>query len=122
MNSFDIDGVIYMGPGRTGVFPGPDDVIITGRSYEEEEETLAMLRARGINNRVYFNPLPYEEKTRSASGLHKARVLATLTDVQIHFEDDPIQAKAIRELCPHVHVVMLEHDLVNKENQRHKDW
>jgi hypothetical protein len=122
MNSFDIDGVIYMGPGNTGVFPGPNDVIITGRSVEESQETLDMLRARGIHNQVFFNPLPYDEKTRSTSGLHKAKTIAMLGNISIHFEDDPIQAKTIRDLCPDVHVVMLEHDLVNKENQRHEDW
>ncbi len=31
INSFDIDGVIYMGK-YGGVFPGPHDIIITGRS------------------------------------------------------------------------------------------
>lgn len=121
MNSFDIDGVIYMGKVHTGVWPGPNDVIITGRSFEEESETLKMLRARGIDNKVYFNPLAYEEKTRSTSGLHKAKTIAKL-NVKIHFEDDPIQAKAIRDLCPDVTVVMLEHDLIEKENKRHKDW
>jgi hypothetical protein len=121
VNSFDIDGVIYMGPGRTGVWPGPNDIIVTGRSFEEEAETLAMLQSRGINNKVHFNPLTYEEKTRESSGQHKANVINKL-GIDIHFEDDPIQADVIRQQCPNIVIVMLEHDLVNKENQRHKEF
>ena len=51
VNSFDIDGVIYMGK-YGGVFPGPHDIIITGRSKEEEPETSAMLLDKGISNNV----------------------------------------------------------------------
>jgi len=38
--------------------------------------------------------------------------------VGIHFEDDPIQAEVIKQHCSNVKVVLLEHDLVNKENVR----
>ena len=42
VNGFDIDGVIHLGNGICGIRPGPKDVIITGRSYEEEPETKAL--------------------------------------------------------------------------------
>lgn len=123
MNSFDIDGVIFMGVGRTGVFPGPHDVIITGRSVEEKAETIAMLRERGITNHVYFNPIPFDKKTRESSGQHKAYVINMLGGlIDIHFEDDPIQADVIRQSCPNVNLVLLEHSLVDKENQRHLEF
>ena len=32
INSFDIDGVIYMGDDYDGIYPGPKDIIVTGRS------------------------------------------------------------------------------------------
>lgn len=125
MNTYDIDGVIYLGPGLVGVYPGPNDVIITGRSYEEAPETIKMLVSRGIDNRVLFNPIPFDEKTRESSGVHKARAIKGLVSsgypVQIHFEDDPIQASIIRKEVPSVHVVLLDHDLVEKENVRHID-
>ena len=35
INGFDIDGVLNLGNGKCGIHPGPNDVIITGRSYEE---------------------------------------------------------------------------------------
>ena len=54
INSFDIDGVIYFGEEVNGVRPGEDDVIITGRSFTEREETEKMLRSRGIYNKVYM--------------------------------------------------------------------
>ena len=44
INAFDIDGVIHLGDGICGIRPGPGDVIITGRSFEEEEETLVRLQ------------------------------------------------------------------------------
>lgn len=118
INSFDIDGVIYMGDTFTGVFPGPDDVIITGRSYEEGDITMNMLRGRGIFNDVYMNPLKFDEKTRKSSGQHKGRTLFYLEELGyrfgIHFEDDPIQAEEIRKIMPHINIVMLEHNLTEK--------
>jgi hypothetical protein len=124
INSFDIDGVIYMGE-YGGVYPGPSDIIITGRSFEEELATLQMLKKKGINNEVFFNPIPFDQKSRESSGKHKANILNDLRlfkgiKVGIHFEDDPIQAAVIREDAPHVQVVLLQHDLVEKENVWHE--
>jgi hypothetical protein len=123
MNSFDIDGVIYIRKGLMGVRPGPDDIIITGRSFEEKAETETMLLDAGIFNMVYFNPLPYDSKSRESSGVHKAKVLNELKesgyDVQIHFEDDPIQIEVIKKHAPWVAIVHLDHDLTYKENMRH---
>lgn len=121
VNSFDIDGVIDL-EGRPGVYPGPNDVIITGRSYEEAQETLEMLEKMGINNTVCFNPLPFNQKTRVTSGKHKARILNELAlkgvIVAVHFEDDEVQVTEISRLAPQVVVVHLRHSLVNPENTR----
>jgi len=119
INSFDIDGVIYMGDAFTGVFPGPDDVIITGRSRDDEGEiTTKMLTNRGIYNKVYMNPLKFDEKTRKSSGQHKGRTLFHLEQMGYrfgaHFEDDPIQAAEIRKIMPGINIVMLEHNLTEK--------
>ena len=116
INSFDIDGVIYMGDAFTGVFPGPDDVIITGRSRDDEGEiTTSMLTNRGIYNKVYMNPLKFDEKSKVTSGQHKGRTLFYLEQMGyrfgIHFEDDPIQAEEIRKIMPSINIVMLQHDL-----------
>jgi len=118
INSFDIDGVIYMGDAFTGVFPGPDDIIITGRSFEEADVTNKMLESRGIANKVYMNPLTFDQKSRKSSGQHKGRTLFYLEEMGyrfgIHFEDDPIQAEEIRKIMPHINIVMLEHNLTEK--------
>jgi hypothetical protein len=123
MNSFDIDGVIYIRKGLIGVRPGPDDVIITGRSIDEEPETKAMLEAAGIFNTVFYNPTNFDNKSRAGSGVHKAMILNALKetgkDIQIHFEDDPIQIAEIKKHAPWVNVVHLDHDLTYKENMRH---
>ena len=117
-NSFDIDGVISV-----GIFPGPRDIIVTGRSFEESSETLEYLRARNIKNTVYFNSLPFDEKTRESSGYHKARILANFEgQVQIHFEDDPVQWGIIEKECPWLKVVHVVHDLTEKENVRGVVW
>ena len=122
INSFDIDGVIYMGK-YGGVFPGPHDIIITGRSKEEEPETSAMLLSKGISNKVYMNPTAFDNKSREDSGRHKGRTLFYLEEIGmrfgIHFEDDPVQAEIIRKMMPHINVVLLQHELVEKENVRH---
>ena len=62
MKGFDCDGVITI-----GLYPGPNGIIITGRSYEEMPETIKMLDKMGIRNPVYFNPLKFSEKTRVLS-------------------------------------------------------
>ena len=112
-----------MGPGRRGVYPGPDDYIITGRSYEEEAHTFSIMRSMGLNNRVMFNKLKFSEKSRESSGWHKVSCIRQLKlngiDVNIHFEDDPIQAQIIKDNTE-VNVVLLQHDLVEKENVWHE--
>lgn len=121
INTYDIDGVIYINDELEGLTPGPDDIIITGRSYEEREETLAYLRSRGIDNSVLFNPLNFEDKSRITSGMHKGLTLQNLSmnlDIGIHFEDDEIQIEEIRKLAPWVNVVHIKHDLTEKENVR----
>lgn len=117
INSYDLDGVISI-----GITPRPEDIIITGRSYEEAKETYLFLQNRGIFNAVYFNPAPFETKTRKSSGQHKAKILNLLKDngieIQIHFEDDEVQKKEI-EAYSDVMVVHLVHNLTEKENIRH---
>ena len=124
INTFDIDGVITV-----GIYPGPNDVIITGRSFEEAPETYAMLRSKGINNPVYFNPLPFDKKCRKSSGVHKGMVIELLVragnKVNVHFEDDEVQKQEIEAHLDAkffgnnpVTVVHIVHDLTEKENVR----
>lgn len=124
-NVYDIDGVIYLGPGLKGLHPHPDDIIITGRSYEEEPETIRMLHSRGIHNKVYFNPLPFNKKTRISSGRHKANTLNQLkkdgVKIGVMFEDDEVQVSEINRWAPWVLVIHLVHDLVDKENKRQEE-
>lgn len=124
INSFDIDGVITV-----GIYPGPNDVIITGRSFEEANETYAMLQSKGINNPVYFNPLPFDKKTRKSSGEHKGKIIEGLikagNTVLVHFEDDEVQKAEIEqhllnvwENKGNVTIVHVVHNLTEKENVR----
>lgn len=121
INTYDIDGVIWLPDPYTGLKPEEHDIIITGRSIEEEDETYAFLDSRGIYNEVYFNPLPFDEKSRKSSGHHKARTINALLDqgykVGIHFEDDPVQAEIITN-STNVQVVLIQHNLVELENVR----
>jgi hypothetical protein len=72
---------------------------------------------------TYANHVVFDQKTRQTSGEHKARTIRRLIElgskINIHFEDDPIQADIIRQACPEIAVVLLQHDLVEKENVRH---
>ena len=114
MKGFDCDGVITI-----GLYPGPNDIIITGRSYEEMPETIKMLDKMGIRNPVYFNPLKFSEKTRVLSSKHKIKILKKFPEIKIFFEDDPIQAYEIDKHLPDVTVVHIVHELTEKENLRH---
>ena len=120
---FDCDGVLSIPSiGQSRIMPIDGDVIITGRSYEEEYETVEYLTKHGIHNQVYFNPLKFEDKTRESSGLHKANTIIYLKNRNIIidnvFEDDEIQADVIRSQCPWVNVILLTHDLIEKSNVR----
>lgn len=123
--SFDIDGVIFLGKGLPGINPGKNDIIITGRSFQEEKETMDMLESKGIFNKVYFNPIEFKDKTRESSGEHKAKTISKLIKegipLVIHFEDDEIQSEII-ERSTSIHVVKINHNLTEKENVRHSDW
>ena len=123
IRTFDIDGVIAINREIGGLRPDPNDVIITGRSYEEREETEIMLARRNITNKVIFNDLPYDQKTRESSGEHKAKTIRALQaagyTVLAHFEDDEIAIGIINKECPDVPVIHIVHNLSNKENQRH---
>lgn len=125
MNSYDIDGVVFINKDIDGVYPGPADIIITGRSFQESPETYKMLHERKISNAVFFNPLYFYEKTRESSGQHKADTLNSLhrkgLDIKIHFDDDEIQINIIKSQCPWLEVIYLQHNLTTKENVRHND-
>ena len=123
VNSFDIDGVIYFGEGTTGVRPCSNDVIITGRPYHDRDATIKMLRKRGIYNTVYMNPIARDipnfkitsgKKTnplysRKTSGIFKGQMINMLkslgVEIQMHFEDDPIQIREIEKRCPDVSII-----------------
>tara|TARA_B100001059_G_C17653688_1_gene485813 strand:- start:457 stop:846 length:390 start_codon:yes stop_codon:yes gene_type:complete len=114
VNTFDIDGVIYFGEEHFGVRPCDMDIIITGRSFEQREETEKMLESRRIYNRVMYNPLKRSDPTysREASGKHKAETIKMLQDkhnyqVGLHFEDDPIQIAEIKKVHPDLQIIHL---------------
>lgn len=115
MNSYDLDGVIFV-EGEVLLRPTESDIIVTGRSIDEKEYTLKWLRENNINNEVIFNNIPFNEKTREKSGQHKANIL-NMRKVKYHFEDDEIQAIIIEQLVPSVKVIRVVHDLTDKENR-----
>lgn len=125
-NTFDIDGVIFINREIGGVYPGPNDIIITGRSIEEAPETKRMLAARGIRNEVFYNCIPFIEKNRTNSGRHKGTILNMLIrngyKIGAHFEDDEVQAVEIKLICTSVPVILLVHELTNKENVRRLEY
>ena len=119
INTFDIDGVIYMGDDYDGIYPGPNDVIVTGRAEYSRKETEDMLTAKGINNPLYMNDKPKGFTDRRQSGLSKAmqfiRLEALGYKINIHFDDDPVQIEEITKAMPHIHCVHISHDLIPKE-------
>lgn len=105
MNGFDLDGVVSL-----GIHPGPDDVIITGRSFEQAKETYAFLHARSIFNAVYFNPINYVDRSREKSGAWKAFILNTIK-VDRYFEDDPVQLEIIKQAHPELDIIHIVHNV-----------
>ena len=117
---YDFDGVVSL-----GINPrNENDVIITGRCIDETEYVYAVLKERGIKNKVYFNPMTLEERgnhtlsARRHSGKHKAITIRNLKANRIHvqrfFEDDRVQAKIINEKWPKIEIVEVISKLVEK--------
>lgn len=113
INAFDFDGVISL-----GICPGPKDIIISGRSYEEAAYVNNILKERGIYNAVYFNTMKKEGRSRNDSGKHKANILSILMSngviIDKFFEDDEVQIKEIKKVHPNLPVVHVKSDLVEK--------
>lgn len=125
INGFDCDGVLSI-----GIHPGPNDVIITGRSYEESEETAEFFVSKGIKNLVYYSPAKFDDKTREISGNHKGNTIKKLyemgTIVQVFFEDDKEQFNIIKGIISKydlpTKLVWVDHDgLIDLENKRHHE-
>ena len=115
INTFDFDGVIYMGPDFTGIRPCKDDIIITGRPIGESKFVYDILHERDINNPVHFNPIPREHSdySREQSGKWKAKVLINLKKIYIiglHYEDDEIQSEIISSYHPDIKIVHVQHE------------
>jgi predicted GIY-YIG superfamily endonuclease len=128
INSYDCDGVITL-----GITPpkGGNDVIITGRSFEERENTLKYFARREIENEVFFSPWKYEEKTRKKSGIHKGNTIWELFNsgilVQAHFDDDFDQIKEIRKIIkfyglPTVVIFVNHFGTIDLENCLHDEF
>lgn len=125
INTFDLDGVINMGK-YDGLYPGENDIIITGRSkFDEYEETKKLLNRKGLNNRLFMNPIKFDQKTRENSGRYKGMTLFYLEKagerIGIHFDDDPIQIAEIKKIMPHIECVLISHELVEKENVKRNE-
>ena len=117
IDTYDFDGVIYFGDENPGVRPGPHDIIVTGRSFQEKEKTVAWCSRYGITNQIIFSKVPLDLKTREISGYHKALTLRELLKdyrIEKHFEDDPIQKEIIEAMVPSIKVVHLVHNLTKK--------
>lgn len=124
IQSFDVDGVIFIRKDIPGIRPHPDDFIITGRSYDEIVETQEMLLKKGIRNTVFYNQVKYENKTRELSGLHKVKMIKELLrvgfNIVAHYDDDPIQVDIMKANLD-IPIILISHDLTEKENMRQGD-
>jgi len=101
MKAYDFDGVWNEG------YQDKDGVIITGRSFEEFEETMA--EKTGPEVPIYFNPQRKNAVTPATAGVWKAEMINKL-GVTEFWEDDPIQAGLIKLLCPNTKVHLVKEE------------
>jgi hypothetical protein len=97
-NVFDFDGVI-----TAGLNPGPQDIVITGRTIDDAQFVLNHLRQKNLSVPVYFYPGTMQHRGRGTitcrenSGKHKAETILKLVRQGVMigkiFEDDPVQIK-----------------------------
>ncbi len=100
MKGYDYDGVI-----TKGMIPGPDDVIITGRSCSRADvlRTQQDMIRHNVppGTAVYFMPTAWKAPIGPSgyegllkTGMWKALMIDAL-ELEEFFEDDPIQLQAI---------------------------
>lgn len=109
MRILDLDGVVKIN-NKLGIRPTNNDIIVTGRCFDEYKIVMKFLRRFNIDIPVYFNPISIHQRgthtkqSRICSGLHKSRIIKAFIDnnVQIDsiLEDDPIQRSLIKYSLP----------------------
>lgn len=95
MIGYDIDGVL-----TNGYRPSPGDVVISGRTFPEYDDTAK--RAAQICP-VYIRGIGRFGDDQHA-GEFKAEMITRL-GVTKFYEDSPVQIEIIRSRCPHVEIV-----------------
>lgn len=96
VTAYDFDGVVYAGDGKEGPMrPSEGDFIVTGRSWEEAQETNQWLHSHGIYVPVYYRPGSYDDLTVKSSRQWKAHVLAQIQPDRF-IEDNEEIAEYIR--------------------------
>jgi hypothetical protein len=98
LTGYDIDGVL-----TAGFTPSGHDVVISGRTFAEYDETA---KAAAQICPVYIRGVgTYGD--RSHAGTFKAAMINTL-GVTRFYEDDRFQADIITKLVPHCQVVVVQ--------------
>jgi len=114
----DFDGILYHPDGpRISVKEKGIGAIITGRSWQEADETYMYLRDHGICVPVLFAPWPFDEKSRIDSAHHKIFTMRQL-GVTEFFEDDYVQAIEIITKLPKVTVHYMPQNELDLNNER----
>lgn len=114
VNSYDYDGTL-----TTGAFAPVvgQDIILTGRCYNEAKQVFDGLKKLGIENiPIFFNPMHYSvrgdftEEARLKSAAHKVDILSKLSvDYDVtHWDDDHIQLAYIQKHVPTVKLIQVE--------------
>lgn len=106
MLGFDFDGVVSLGFVPSHALRDRA-VIVTGRTLEESKPTLEFLHDKQLWLPVFFNPVPFSEKSIHASATHKARV-CQLLGITTFYEDCGQQAEIISEFARGVRVCLIE--------------
>ena len=101
MIGYDFDGVI-----TAGHPPEPGSVIITGRTIIEAPATLKYLKQIKVWCPVFFNHIPFKDKTDLTSAVHKARLIQML-GVDTFYEDTLAQAEIIKSMAPLCDVILV---------------
>lgn len=99
MIGYDIDGVLIRKDGFVLFQPTKDDVIVTGRSYQNAEKTYRALADISIFSAVYFNPLISKEVTPINAARWKSEMIGRLGITEF-YEDDIEQIHHMRFVHP----------------------
>jgi hypothetical protein len=105
--SYDIDGVLTV-----GIKPIKPCIIVSGRLSKYSKETEIQMKDLCIDPdiKIYLRP-EGDACDRVSAGKFKAKIIKE-NNIDLHYEDDPVQINEIVKECPNIKIVYIKNERI----------